>query len=165
MDHKQSATPIGRRAGPLCPNWNTCETVKPSQNALFKKRLPFALDARAGAFPGQLKQITRPQNFANGVRVRAVRGENSRSFVPVRIGLSKFVSSCCRYRPGLMLLRPQQADKDTRHVFSEAVDPLGRNLRGANALRGSVNRVPVQTTRSFKAKKKAPEPSPFRKPL
>ena len=58
MDHKQSATPFGRRARLLCPNWSNCSTVEPAQKALFKKRLPFALDARAGAFPAQLTQIT-----------------------------------------------------------------------------------------------------------
>ncbi len=148
MDHKQSTTPIGRRARLLCPDWNNCSSVESSQKALFEKRLPFALDARAGAFQAQLSQITHPQNLANRVRVRAVRGDNSRSFVPVRIGPSKFVSSCCRYRPGLLLLRPQPAENDTRQGFSEAFDPLRRNLRGANAPRGRVNRVPVQTNRS-----------------
>jgi hypothetical protein len=120
MDHKQSATPFGRRAGSLCPNWNNCSTVEPSQKALFKTRLPFTLDASATASPAQLTQIMRRQNFAN--RVRAVRGDNSRSLVPVWIQLSKFVSSCCRYRPGLMLLPPKPADNDTRRGFSEAVD-------------------------------------------
>jgi hypothetical protein len=121
MDHKQSATPIGRRGRPLCPDWNNCSTVESSQKALFKKRLPFALDARAGAFPARLTQITHPQNLANRVRVRAVRGDNSRSFVPVRIGLSKFVSSRSRDRPTLMLSRPHAAENDTRQGFSEAV--------------------------------------------
>jgi hypothetical protein len=148
MDHKQSATPVGRRTRPFCPDWNNCSTVEPSQKALFKKRLLFALDARAGAFPAQLTQITHPQNFANGVRVRVVSCDNSRSLVPVRIGLSKFVSSCCRYRPGVMLLRPRPADNNTRQGFSEAFDPLRRNLRGVQAPRGCVNRVPVPPTRS-----------------
>ena len=111
-------------------------------------RLLFALDARAGAFPGQLTQITSPQNIANGVRVRAERCDNSRSLVPVRIGLNKFVSSCCRYRPGVMLLRPQPADNNTQQGVSEAVDPLRRNHRGVQAPRGCVNRVPVPPTRS-----------------
>jgi hypothetical protein len=88
MDHIKSATPIGRRARLLCPIWNNCSTIEPWQKALFKKCLPFALDARAGAFPAQLTQITHPQNFANRVRVRAVSSENSRSLVPVRIWLS-----------------------------------------------------------------------------
>ena len=146
MDHKQSATPFGRRAGLFYPNWSNCSTIERSQKALFKKRLPFALDARATASPAHLTQIMRRQNFAN--RVRAVRGDNSRSLVSVRIQLSKFVSSCCRYRPGLMLLPPQTADNDTRRGFSEAVDLLWRNLRGTHASRGNVNCVPVPRTRS-----------------
>ena len=102
MHHKQSATPFGRRSGVLYPNWDNSSTIEQSQKALFKKRLPSALDARAGAFPAQLTQIAHPQNFAYRVRVRAVRGGNSRSLVPVRMGLS-IISSWCRYRPGLML--------------------------------------------------------------
>ena len=146
MHHKQSATPLGRRVGLLYPNWNNWSTIERSQKAFFKKRLPFALDTRAGAFPAQLTQIAHPQNFAYRVRVRAVRGDDSRSLVPVRMGLSKFVSSCCRYRPGLMLLPPQPADNDTRRGFSEAVDPLRRNPRGVHAPHGRVNRVPDQST-------------------
>ncbi len=148
MDHKQSATPFGRRAGLFYPNWSNCSTIERSQKALFKKRLPFALDARAGVLPPQLTEITHLQNFENRVRVRAVRGDNSRSLVPVRIWLSKFVSSCCRYRPGLMLLRPQPADTDIWQGFSEAGEPFWRNLRGVQAPRGGVNRVPVPPTRS-----------------
>jgi len=148
MHHKQSATSFGRRAGLLYPNWNNCSTIERSQKALFKKRLPPALDARAGAFPAQFTQIAHPQNFAYRVCVRAVCGDNSRSLVPVRMGLSKFVSSCCRYRPGVMLSRPQPADNDTRQSFPKAVDPLWRNLRGARAPRRSVNRVLIRQTRS-----------------
>jgi hypothetical protein len=148
MHHKQSATPLGRRGGLLYPNWNNWSTIKRSQKALFKKRLPFALDTRAGAFPAQLTQIAHPQNFAYRVRVRAVRGDDSRSLVPVRMGLSKLVSSCCRYRSSLMLSRLQPADNETLQSFPEAVDPLWQNLRGPHAPRGSVNRVPVPRTRS-----------------
>jgi hypothetical protein len=146
MHHKQSATPLGRRVGLLHPNWNNWSTIERSQKALFKKRLPFALDTRAGAFPAQLTQIAHPQNFAYRVRVR--RGDDSRSLVRVRMGLSKFVSSCCRYRSSLMLSRPQPADNATLRSFPEAVDPLWQNLRGAHAPRGSVNRVPVPRTGS-----------------
>jgi hypothetical protein len=148
MHHKQSATSFGRRAGLLYPNWNNCSTIERSQKALFKKRLPFALDARAGAFPAQFTQIAHPQNLAYRVRVRAVCGDNSRSLVPVLMGLSKFVSSRCRYRSSLMLSRPQPAANNTRQAFSEAVDPLRLNLRGVQAPRGCVNRVPVPPTRS-----------------
>ena len=148
MDHKQSATPIGRRARPFCPDWSNCSTVEPAQKALYKKRLLFALDARAGAFPAQFTQIAHPQNLAYRVRVRAVCGDNSRSLVPVLMGLSKFVSSRCRYRSSLMLSRPQPADNDTRQSFPKAVDPLWRNLRGAHAPRGCVNRVLIPRTRS-----------------
>ena len=121
MHHKQSATPLGRRVGLLYPNWNNWSTIERSQKALFKKRLPFALDTRAGVFPAQLTQIVHPQNFAYQVRVRAVCGDNSRSLVPVRMGLSKFVSSRSRDRPTLMLSRPHAAENDTRQGFSEAV--------------------------------------------
>jgi hypothetical protein len=148
MHHKQSATSFGRRAGLLYPNWNNCSTIERSQKALFKKRLPFALDARAGAFPAQFTQIAHPQNLAYRVRVRAVCGDNSRSLVPVLMGLSKFVSSRCRYRSSLMLSRPQPADNDTRQSFPKAVDPLWLNLRGAHAPRGCVNRVLIPRTRS-----------------
>ena len=148
MHYKQSATSFGRRAGLLYPNWNNCSTIERSQKALFKKRLPFAPDARAEAFPAQFTQIAHPQNFAYRVRVRAVCGDNSRSLVPFPMGLSKLVSSRCRYRSSLMLSRPQPADNDTRQGFSEAVDPLRRNPRGVHAPRGSVNRVPVPPTRS-----------------
>jgi len=148
MDHKQSATPIGRRARLFCPDWSNCSTVEPAQKALFKKTLAFRARREAGAFPAQLTQITYPQNIANGVRVRAERCDNSRSLVLVRIGLNKFVSSCCRYRPGVMLLRPQPADNNTRQGVSEAVDPLRRNHRGVQVPRGCVNRVPVPPTRS-----------------
>jgi hypothetical protein len=148
MHHKQSATPLGRRVGLLYPNWNNWSTIERSQKAFFKKRLPFALDTRAGAFPAQLTQIAHPQNFAYRVRVRAVRGDDSHSLVPVRMGLSKFVSSRCLYRSSLMLSRPQPADNETLQSFPEAVDPLWQNLRGAHAPRGSVNRVPVPRTRS-----------------
>ena len=148
MHHKQSATSFGRRAGLLYPNWNNCSTIERSQKALFKKRLPFALDARAGAFPAQFTQIAHPQNLAYRVRVRAVCGDNSRSLVPVLMGLSKFVSSRCRYRSSLMLSQPQPADNNTRQGVSEAVDLLRRNHRGVQAPRGCVNRVPVPPTRS-----------------
>ena len=148
MHHKQSATPLGRRVGLLYPNWNNWSTIEQSQKAFFKKRLPFVLDTRAGVFPARLTQIAHPQNFAYRVRVRAVRGDDSRSLVPVRMGLSKFVSSRCLYRSSLMLSRPQPADNETLQSFPEAVDPLWQNLRGAHAPRGSVNRVPVPRTRS-----------------
>ena len=76
MDHKQSATPFGWRARSLCPNWNNCSTVEPSQKALFKTRLPFALDARATASPAQLTQIMRRQNFANSCSRRPRRQQS-----------------------------------------------------------------------------------------
>ena len=148
MDDKQSVTSAGQRARLLHPNWNNFSTIERPQKALFKKRLPFALDTRAGVFPAQLTQIAHPQNFAYRVRVRATQGDNSRSLVPVRTGLSKFVLSCCRYRSSLMLSRTQPADNDTRRSFPEAVNPLWRNLRGAHAPRGSVNRVPLPRIRS-----------------
>ena len=148
MDDKQSVTSAGQRARLLHPNWNNFSTIERPQKALFKKRLPFALDARAGAFPAQFTQIAHPQNLAYRVRVRAVCGDNSRSLVPVLMGLSKFVSSRCRYRSSLMLSRPQPADNDTRQSFPKAVDPLWRNLRGAHAPRGCVNRVLIPRTRS-----------------
>ena len=92
MDHKQSATPSGRRAGAFYPNWNSCLIIERPQKARFKKRLPFAPDARAGAFPAKLAEITCPRHlyFANWFRVRASSGDNDfRSPVsPARIGLS-----------------------------------------------------------------------------
>lgn len=148
MDHKQSATPFGRRTRPLRPDWNNCSIGEPPQKALFKKRLPFALNARAGGFPGATYRDHASSKLREPGSCSPVRGENSRSLVPVRIGLSNFVSSCCRYRPGLMLLRLQPADNDIWQAFSGAGDPLCRNLRGAHASRRSVNRVPVPRTRS-----------------
>ncbi|MGO9720016.1 MAG: hypothetical protein ACLPOA_05400 [Methylocella sp.] len=108
MDDKQSVTSAGQRARLLHPNWNNFSTIERLQKALFKKRLPSALDTRAGVFPAQLTQIAHPQNFAYRVRIRAVRGDNSRSLVPVRAGLSKFALSCRRYRSSLMLSRPSR---------------------------------------------------------
>jgi len=131
MDHKQAATPFGRRARLLYPDWNNCSTREPPQKALVQKRLPFALGARAGAFPAQLTEITHPQNFARQDPVRPVRGQNSRLIVPARIGRNNFVSLCCRYRPGLMLLRLQPVENDISQGFSEAGEPHWRNLRGA----------------------------------
>ena len=114
----------------------------------LQKTLAFRARREGRGFSGAAYTDHYPQNIANGVRVRAECWDNSRSLVLVRIGPNKFVSPCCRYRRGVMFLRPKPADNNTRQGVSEALDPLRRNHRGVQAPRGYVNRVPVPPTRS-----------------
>jgi hypothetical protein len=151
MDYKQSATPSGRWGGLFCPNWSSRETIERLQKARFKKRLPFAPDATAEAFPAQLRQITRPiihpRIFCELVSCcRRARRQLSLAPFIFPSGLTERAPSRSRDRPTLMLLRLQPADNDIRQGFSEAVDPLRRNPRGVHAPHGRVNRVPYQST-------------------
>jgi hypothetical protein len=60
MDHKQLATPSGRRKGVFYPNWNSCLLIERPQKAPQK-----AAASRSGfecrTFPAKLTEITRPR--------------------------------------------------------------------------------------------------------
>jgi hypothetical protein len=80
MDHKQLATPSGRRKGVLYPNWNSCLLIERPQKARLKKRLPLVPDSRVGLSQQCLqKSPIRAFVFANWLRVRAVRDNDFRS--------------------------------------------------------------------------------------
>jgi hypothetical protein len=149
MDHKQLATPSGRRRGVFYPNRNSCSIIGRRRKARFKQRLPYASDAGEG--PSQHSLQTSPSTplFSRIGFVFAPRGTTTFARPFLRLDRAKHMrSSCSRDRPTLMLSRPQAADKDARQGFSEAGDPLWRNLRGVHVPRGRVNRVLVQPTRS-----------------
>jgi hypothetical protein len=149
MDHKQSATPFGWRAGVLYSNWNSCSILERPRKACIREWLPYAPDAGAGLSPYSSQKSPSTRLFSRIGFLLAPRGTTTTFARPfLRLEHARHTrSSCCRDRPALMLLRPQ-ADNDTRQGFFVAGDPLWRNLRGVHEPRGSVNRVPAPRTRS-----------------
>ena len=147
MDHKHLATSPGRRRELLYPNRNTCSIIELLRKARFKTRLPYAPDARQRFSQHSIQKSTSTPLFSRTGFVLAPRGTTTFAPLFLRLDLAgNLGSSSCRYGPSLTLLRPQPADNDTRPGFSEAGDPLLRNLRGADALRESVN---VKSIRDF----------------
>ena len=147
MDHKQSATPFGRRTGLLYRNRNSCSLIERPQKPRFKEWLCCAPDAGAMLSQHSFQKTPYAPLFSRIAFVLAPRGTTTFAPLFLRLDLAgNFGSSSCRYGPSLTLLRPQPADNDTRPGFSEAGDPLLRNLRGADALRESVN---VKSIRDF----------------
>ncbi len=142
MDHKQLATSSGRRGELLYPNWNSCSIIELPRKARFKTRLPYAPDAWQRFSQHSIQKSPSTPLFSRTGFVFAPRGTTTFAPLFLRLDLAgNFGSSSCRYGPRLTLLRPQPADNDTRPGFSEAGEPVLRNLRGADALRESVNRV------------------------
>ena len=142
MDHKQSATPFGRRTGLLYPNRNSCSLIERPQKPRFKEWLCCAPDAGAGLSQHSFQKSPYAPLFSRIAFVLAPRGTTTFAPLFLRLDLAgNLGSSSCRHGPRLTLLRPQPAVNDTRPGFSKAGDPLLRNLRGAVALRESVNRV------------------------
>ncbi len=142
MDHKQLATSSGRRRELLYPNRNSCSVIELPRKARFKTRLPYAPDAWQRFSQHSIQKSPSTPLFSRTGFVLAPRGTTTFAPLFLRLDLARnFGSSSCRYGPRLTLLRPQPADNDTRPGFSEAGEPVLRNLRGADALRESVNRV------------------------
>ena len=117
MDHKQLATPFWRRRGLLCPNRNSCSLIERPPKPRFKEWLSCAPDAGAGLSQHSFQKSPYAPLFSRIAFVLAPRG------------MTTFV---------LPFLR---SDNDTRQGFSEAGDPLLRNLRGADASRESLNQL------------------------
>ena len=136
MDHKQLATSSGRRGELLYPNRNSCSIIELPRKARFKTRFPYAPDARQRFYQHSIQKSPSTPLFSRTGFVLAL----APLFLRLDLAGNSGPSSC-RYGPRLTLLRLQPADNDTRPGFSEAGDPLLRNLRGADALRESVNRV------------------------
>ena len=126
MDHKQLATPSGRRKGLLYPNRNSCSLIELPRKARFKEWLPYAPDAGAGLSQHSLqKSPSTPLLLRFGFVL--ARGTTTFARPVLRLDRAKHLrSSCCRYWPGLMLLRPQPAHNDTRQGFSEGGDRFGK---------------------------------------
>jgi hypothetical protein len=142
MDHKQSATPFGRRKGLLYPNRNNCPLIERHWKPRLKKWLCCAPDVGAGLSQHNFQKSPYAPLFSRIAFVLAPR--ETTTFAPLFLHLDlagNLGSSSCRCGPRFTLLRPQPADDDTQLGFSEAGDPPLRNLRSADALRESVKRV------------------------
>jgi hypothetical protein len=151
MDHRLSTTLHERRSRAFGLQGSFSSTRARPQRSNYGKALLFAREARAGgrSRPSLPLDANSPQLSRNPYScARRSRQQGSLATFSVRIALSKCISSRSQDRPAFMLLRPPPEDNHTRRGFSETVEPLWRNLRGVHAPRGSVNRVPDQSTRS-----------------
>ncbi len=142
MDHKQLATPFGRRKGLLYPNQNSCSLIERPRKPRFKEWLCCAPDAGTKLSQHSFQKSPYAPLFSRIAFVLAPRGTTTFAPLFLRLDLAgNLGSSSCQYGPRLTLLRPRPADNDTRPSFSEAGGPLLRNLPGADARRESGNRV------------------------
>jgi hypothetical protein len=153
MDHKQLATPFGRRTGLPYPNRKNCSLIERPRKPRFKKWMCCTPDAGTKLSQHSFQKSPYAPLFSRIAFVLAPRGTVTFAPLFLRLDLAgNLSSSSCQYGPRLTVLRPRPADNDTRPRFSEAGELLLRNLPGPDARRENGNRVPVRSNRRKKAK-------------
>lgn len=155
MDHKQLATPSGRRKGLLYPNRNSCSLIELPRKARFKEWLPYAPDAGAGLSQHSLQKSPSTPLFLRFGFVLA-RGTTTFARPVLRLDRAKHLrSSCCRYWPGLMLLRPRHTTIPGR-AFPKVAIASAKSSRRPRAARKREPRTRSINQETLRQRKRPP---------
>ena len=122
MDHKQLATPSGRRKGVLLPQLEQLLAHRAASEDASKSDC-LSLRIRVQDFPSEAYRNNPSAHLFSRIGfVFASFGTTTFARPFLWLDRAKHIhSSCSRDRPTLMLSRPQAAENDTRQGFSETV--------------------------------------------